>query len=41
MLNNKHNLIQGKNKDNKKGFQWENKTGNPPKRERIDDKMFF
>ena len=31
MLNKKHNLKSGKNKDKKKGFERETKTGNPPK----------
>ena len=31
MLNKKHNLKSGKGKDKKKGFQWKNKTDNPPK----------
>ena len=39
MLNKKHNLKSGENnKDKKKGFERENKTGNPSKRERIDKK---
>ena len=29
MLNTKHNLKSGENKDKKKGFQRENKTGHP------------
>ena len=36
MVNKKHNLKSGKNKDNRKGFERENKTENPRERERID-----
>ena len=41
MLNKKHNWIpeKKKNKDKRKGFERENKTGNQ-KRHRIDEKNF-
>ena len=41
MVNRMHNLKSRKNKDNKKGFERENKTENPRKRERIDYKKNF
>ena len=44
MLNKKHNLKSEKKKKkqrHEKGFERENKTGNPSKRERIDYKDNF
>ena len=32
MLNKKHNLTSGNNKDKEKGFEWKNKTGNHKKK---------
>ena len=37
MLNKKHNLKWGQNKDKEKGFERKNKTGNHKKREKIDE----
>ena len=35
MLNKKHNLKSGKNKDKEKGFERKNKTGNHKKEKRL------
>ena len=43
MLNKKHNLKRGKNKDKEKGFEKEKQDRKPQKREKIDEtkKMQF
>ena len=40
MLNKKHNLKSGNNKDKKKGFERENKTGNQKKKKRLMKEKF-